>query len=57
MLKDVWKKAIEQPSVLVLIKHQKTSVLELDIHVDYPLKLSKQPEEDLGSDFSDSEQV
>ena len=55
-LKDVWRKAIEQPGVLVLIKHQKTNILELDIHVGYPPRLPKQSDNE-GSDFSDFGQV
>jgi hypothetical protein len=55
-LKDVWRKAIEQPGVLVLVKHQKTNVLELDVHVDYPPKLFKQSEDE-ESDFSELGEV
>lgn len=47
-LKDVWRKAIEQPGVLVLVKHQKTNILELDVHVDYPPKRLGDEDEEFG---------
>ena len=50
-LKDIWKKSIEQPGVLVLIKHQKTHVFELECYVDYPPRPSTQSDYDLVSDF------
>jgi len=48
-LKDIWRKLIEQPGLLVQIKHQKNHVLELDAYIDYPLaaKFNEQDNEEL----------
>lgn len=43
-LKDVWRKSIEQPGLLVQLKHQKNHVLELDVYIDFPLLANDQNE-------------
>lgn len=38
-VKDVWKKSTEQAGLLVQIKSAKAFLLELDAHVEYPVKV------------------